>query len=155
MSAFSIATFWFAAATLLCTPPTVRPQVPYSADFCSAASDVKRFSMIREDILSKLNMHLPYNITSQWWSHDRVQNTSRNVDQALVKAYEAVSRALAEEDSTEPTGCAKAGRGRGTPAFAKRISLFFPVESSVVYMPSEAPAHGEQGMYYCTVVQGV
>ena len=144
MFAGSIATLWLAA--LLSVSPTVRPQNPDRAEFCSAGSDVARFSVLRENILSKLGMFVPSNnLTSQWSSHESVHNASRRVDPALVTAYEAVSRALEEEDSTVPPGCA---RGRGTTAFAKRISLFFPVECSVTYMHSATPEseEGHQGI---------
>lgn len=153
MFSCGIATLLFAA--LLSVSPTVRPQVPDRAEFCSTGSDVKRFSVLRETILSKLGMLLPANITSQWTSRDRLQEASRRVDPALVTAYETASRALEDEDSSEPLSCAKSGRGRGTQPFAKRISLFFPMESGITYMHSATPESGNYNTYNTVQVRGL
>ena len=113
----------------------------YDNVMCNAGAGdggVSRLSAIREGIISKLSLFLSPNITSQWFNADSsVQNQSREVDPALITAYHAVSQVLAEEDSAEPTDCRKSDRGRGMPAFAKRISLFFASNSSVLYMPSK------------------
>ena len=105
------------------------------ADLCNAWGDDQRFSVIREDVLSKLSALLPFNFTShQQWPSEEAVNISRTVEPGLMAAYEALSKVL-EED--EPASCsAEPGRGRGTPAFAKRISLFFPVNDSASYSGS-------------------
>ncbi|CAI8028014.1 hypothetical protein GBAR_LOCUS15967, partial [Geodia barretti] len=103
---------------------------------CSARTDDRRLSAIRDNILTKLSPFLPFD-TSHWWSggEESAWNGSRSVDPALLSAYEALSQVLDGED--EPTSCIQPDRGRGTPAFAKRISLFFPVNDSVIYAPLE------------------
>ena len=141
----------FTIAAFVVLPIQVRPN---SADttssampgLCSARNDNRRLSIIRDDILSKLSPFLPFDSTSQQWSggQEGARNGSRNVDPALLSAYEALSQVLSEEDSAEPTGC---DRGRGTPAFAKRISLFFPVNHSVFYAPLEKQRKDEGNLH--------
>ena len=128
--------FWFAVFLyLLAYTPMIRPQDPYGADtdgmMCSAAADETRFAAMREDILVKLSSFLSLNASSEWLSHDSVQNASRHVNPALLAAYAAAARVLEEEE--EDADC---GRGRGTP-FAKRVAVFFPTNSSAVSMPPE------------------
>lgn len=136
MSAYSsIAMLWF-AAVLLSSLPTIRPQRSAdikTLDICSANDDITRFSAIRKDLIAKLNLFMSVNITEESpLSYDSLPNVSRGIDPALMTVYEAASKALLAEE--EPSVC---DRGRGTPSFAKRISLFFPVNSSVIHMPSE------------------
>lgn len=111
---------------------------PYLADAdsttCSAAADEARFAAMREDILVKISSVLSLNVSSEWMSHESVQNTSRQVDPALLSAYRAASRAL---EGTDEADCE---RGRGTP-FAKHIAVLFPINSSVAYMPPEMVSH--------------
>ena len=127
-------------AAIVVLPTQVRPQVSNSANsvpgLCSARTDDRRLSAIRDNILTKLSPFLPFD-TSHWWSggEESAWNGSRSVDPALLSAYEALSQVLDGED--EPTSCIQPDRGRGTPAFAKRISLFFPVNDSVIYAPLE------------------
>lgn len=152
----SIAVLWFAAA-LLSNLPTIRPQQSAdinTLDLCSANDDIARFSAIREDLIAKMNLLMSVNITEELpLSYDTTLNASREIDPALLTMYEAASKALHAEE--ELSGC---DRGRGTPSFAKRISLFFPVSSSVIHMPSEIlqeNAYGKDVVLYkcpsCTV----
>jgi hypothetical protein len=124
-------------AALVVLPTQVRPQVSSSANavpgLCSDRTDDRHLSAIRDDVLTKLSPFLPFNTSHRWsGGEESAWNGSRSVDPALLSAYEALSQVLDEED--EPTSC---DRGRGTPAFAKRISLFFPVNDSVFYAPLE------------------
>ena len=100
------------------------------AETCSDWSVDRRFSVIREDVLSKLSALLPFNFSSGWQSggRDGGQNDTGSLDPGLLAAYEALSQVV---DDGEPTSCAaRPERGRGTPPFAKRISLFFPTNST-------------------------
>ena len=148
MSAASSRILLTLCVAVISLPALVPSQVAIdSGSVCSAEDDAgpARLSVIREEIISKLSHFLSFNVTSQWREVDvSLQNETRRVDPALVTAYEAVSRVLAEEDSAEPTGCAKADRGRGTPVFAKRLSLFFAVNASA-YVP------GKQGKWNVTI----
>lgn len=136
----SIAVF---AAALLSNLPTVRPQE--SQTVCSADDDVTRFAIIREDLIAKLNPFMSVNITEESnLIYDSLSNVSGEIDPALLTVYEAAARTLRTESEEELSSC---DRGRGTPSFAKRISLFFPATSGVTYMPSEILEENAYGKY--------
>ena len=141
----SIGALWFTVLLV----PTVRTLSLARDDSCSAGSDAARVSLIREDILSKLSIFLSTNTTLQWpSSRDSGRDSFKKVDPTLIAAYEAASRALDVGDSASPPDCANTDRGRGTPAFAKSISVIFPVDDGVTYMPSEMVENREEGMLY-------
>lgn len=145
----SIAVF---AAALLSGLPTIRPQDSVDIEtVCSADDDIARFAVIREDLIAKLNPFMSVNITEESnLIYDSLSNVSREIDPALLTVYEAAARALRTESEEELSSC---DRGRGTPSFAKRISLFFPASSGVTYMPSEILEENAYGKYgVCTGV---
>lgn len=142
----------FAVVALVVLPTQVQPRASDSEDassavpgVCSSWSSNRRLSAIRDDILSKLSPYLSFDSTSRQFAggDNDTGNGSRSVDPALVSAYEALSQVLTTEDSVESAGCIRPDRGRGTPAFAKRISLFFPANASVFYPPSERHQENE------------
>ena len=136
----SIALF---AAALLSNLPTTRPQDTQTV--CSADDDVTRFAIIREDLIAKLNPFMSVNITEESnLIYDSLSNVSGEIDPALLTVYEAAARTLRTGPEEELSSC---DRGRGTPSFAKRISLFFPATSGVTYMPSEILEENAYGKY--------
>lgn len=136
----------FVAAALLCNLPTIRPQ--HSDDIgavCSANDDETRFAVIREDLIAKLNPFMSVNITEESnLTYDSLSNASREMDPALLTVYEAAARTLRTQPEEDLPSC---NRGRGTPSFAKRISLFFPASSGVTLMPSEILEENTYGKY--------
>lgn len=111
-------------------------------DVCSESgsiTDQARFAAIREDILAKLHL-------SSLLISDVETSDNDSVDPALLQAYEAAVRAQ-QARARETESCGGHGHGgRGSrPSFAKRLSLFFPAETSRIYpspdMLEKGPAH--------------
>ena len=90
-----------------------------------SVTDQKRFAAIRDDLMAKLNF------PSKYFNAAEEPDSERVVDSAMMLAYEAAVRAQ-QARARESHICDQHG-GRGMPSFAKRISLFFPAETSRVY----------------------
>ena len=97
-------------------------------------TDKSRFGVIRDDLLAKLNLFLPLDTTEALSNDSSQLDRPRQIDPALVMAYEVAARVGADPKAS---GCSDSDSGRGTPSFAKRISLFFPENSSLAYLPPE------------------
>lgn len=115
-------------------------------DICSSWDNSRFYSVLREDVLAKLTPLLPFNLTSEQPSESD-RNSSRNIDPAMLSAYEALSQVLSDRDSAEPASCSQPDGGRGTPAFAKRISLFFPETTNVSSSPLHRPDYSSQSKF--------
>ena len=112
----------------------------YAADFVCMNPDgmqKTRFVAIREGLLAKLNLGdpnlAPYSDAVRAPTAPPTAAPS-TLDPDLLSAYNAAVR-VGQSRARESSGCNGEG-GWGTP-FAKRIHMFFPEESSLVYFTAD------------------